>query len=153
MTKPIDGSKKLARAALANISDEELLDMRIAYAQELNRCVSISQALRGNIEHVKSELKRRREGGFVDGIPYVISDHAIVRYLERHKDIDIPAIREELRQIAARAKFERTEKRLTDRIRDPETGIVFIYSRTGHAIATILPPDGEKTNGAEGPVD
>lgn len=129
--------KRLSNAEIARMSDTDLLDLRAGFGQMLGKLTQIQQTLRSNSERIKTELKHRREGGRMKG-DFVVSDHAVIRYLERHKGVDVQAIREELREIARNAKFERDQKRKAGMFTHDDTGVRLVYSEDRNSIATVL---------------
>lgn len=132
-------SDKLPRIDLAAMSDQDLIDLTVQLTDRLQKLQSETATTRRNLERVKVEKEIRKHNRSKRGSPG-ISDHAIIRYLERHKGIDIEVIREELRQIALRAKYERDENATSDRLYDEETGLTLIYSIERNSIPTVLSP-------------
>lgn len=134
-------SQKVPRADLAKMSDQDLLDVRNELSAAMGRASQEMQRMRANIERVKNELKMRQQGNIGRGDP-IVSDHAVVRYLERHKGVDIIAVRDEIRAMAKRAKYERDEKK-GERLRDEQSGVALVWSTERNSIATILSGDAE----------
>ena len=83
-------------------------------------------------DYITSRIRLMRNGETGIGI----SDHAVIRYLERVKGFDVSAIRSEIRAIAALKKVDQVaDQVITD------AGLSFaIYD--GQRIATIWPDDG-----------
>lgn len=130
-------AEKLPGPAIINMADADLLDLQSELGKSMGRLTSQLQRMRSNLTRVKNELKLRREGGRARQ-EVLVSDHAVIRYLERHKGLDITGIRDEIREIAKRAKHERMEKRHGERLTDEASGMTMIYSQERNSIATVL---------------
>ena len=130
-------SEKLPRMDLAAMTDDDLADMTAQLSDRLQHLQQQTAIARKNLDRIKTERDIRKFNRSPRGAPG-ISDHAIIRYLERIKGMDIEAIREELRTIALRAKYERDENATSDRLTDEETGMTLIYSVDRNSIPTML---------------
>lgn len=129
--------EKIQNHIIAALSDADLLDLVTEQALKMGRIQQEVQILKSNQVRAKNELRLRREGGRAKGEP-IVSDHAVVRYLERHKGLDINGIRDEVREIAKRSKEVRNGKRNGTRLTDSETGIEMVFSAERNSIATVL---------------
>ena len=89
-----------AKAALKGLTMERLINMRFEVGRELNRQMTHANDLRIRLDAVRSEISEREETW--DG--YRITDHAVVRYLERHKGLDIAAVRTEIADMVKASK-------------------------------------------------
>ena len=130
-------AEKIPGPVITAMSDDDLLDLQSELGKAMGRCTSQIQRMRSNLTRCKNELRIRREGGRAEG-QMIVSDHAVIRYLERHKKVDMAAVREEIRVMAKRSKSERMEKRQGERLVDTESGLTMIYSQERNSIATIL---------------
>lgn len=92
--------------------------------------VALSNRL-ANVRRAKDRAKRLRVETGED--VRSVTDHAIVRYLERHKGMDVEAIRDELRQIATEAEPSKDGEHYWHEARG-----VFIVLNTLGAIVTVL---------------
>ena len=81
-----------AKSALKGLTVEQLINVRFEIGRELNRQMTHANDLRIRLDAVRAEISEREETW--DG--YRITDHAVVRYLERHKGLDIAAVRTEI---------------------------------------------------------
>lgn len=85
-----------AMAALKGLGKEELINLRFELGRQINQQQTVINDLRIRLDAVRAELDgREREW---DG--YRITDHAVVRYLERRKGMDMTEIRREIAEIA-----------------------------------------------------
>lgn len=146
-TQPL--AEKIPSPAITSMAEDDLLDLQTELGKAMGRCTQQIQRMRSNLTRVKNELRLRREGGRERG-EMIVSDHAVVRYLERHKKFDVAAIRDEIRTVAKRSKSERMEKRQGERLVDNETGLTMVYTHDRNSIATILSDTAESVlDGAE----
>lgn len=97
-------SSRAAKAEIANMSDADLKNMAFELGREIGQQAQITNELRIRLDAVRNERERRRTAT-EEGIS--ISDHAVLRYLERHKGVDVKVIRAEIVEMARRAgKFD-----------------------------------------------
>lgn len=127
----------IPRVDVARMSDAELLDKQRLLTDAVQKRQRDLSEIRNSLARIKTELALRRDGRRKRGEPG-ISDHAVVRYLERHRSVDIEAIRNEIRDIALRSKFDRDQKASGELLVDEQTGVRMIYSGERNAIATVL---------------
>jgi len=109
---------------------------------EIEDLLALEQYLSGRLFVVRRSrdmLKRKR----LEEVPSdrMITNHALIRYMERHKGIDVEAMRNELRAIAAEA--ERTKKN-GEHHWHQETGIILIIGDAGQVITVLSPEQAEK---------
>lgn len=130
-------AEKIPGPVITTMADDDLLDLQTELGKAMGRGTQQLQRMRSNLVRVKNELRIRREGGRAEG-EMIVSDHAVIRFLERHKKVDVSAIRDEIRVIAKRSKSERMEKRQGERLVDSESGLTMIYTQERNSIATIL---------------
>lgn len=93
--------RERTRAEIDTMTMQELKNMRAELSREIGLQAKTVQELRLRTETVKKEIERRETS---TPVGLNISDHALVRYMERVKGIDMLAMRAELGEIAARAK-------------------------------------------------
>lgn len=112
---------------LAALSTEELKNRTWELGQFVQSCNTAIVRAREDMNQYKGELTRR------DVFECAVSDHAIVRYLERVTDVDLDLLRAEIRGLArdavAFAKCDghwHAEKRL-----------VFILNETGDVVTVL----------------
>ena len=116
---------------LQMLSDSELMSLQAEIGREMKNLGKRIGSKRSTLQLIKNELgrrssERRSTGGFL------VSDHAIVRYLERCKDMDIEAIRQEIFALAKKGK--RVDG--TDRFKNG--GAVFAINQDHLSISTIM---------------
>jgi hypothetical protein len=90
-----------ALEALAKLSREELVNVRNELGREMGLYARRTNELRIRLDAVRSEFERRNTSTPA-GVH--ISDHALVRYMERVKGVDVDAMRAEIGEIALRSK-------------------------------------------------
>lgn len=121
-----------AFSAVRTLTDEELKNL----ANELGRLMSAKAAeiteLRARLDAVKTERERRRT---VTSAGIHVSDHAVLRYLERVRGVDMQAIREEITALAGRAV--RMTPGQTGTRRDDITGIVLGVNEDTEHVTTV----------------
>ena len=86
---------RMVSASLTNpyvtMSFEELREHRMALKRELSASETQTARLKSAMDNVNKALAA------ISPPPLMVSDHAILRYLERYKEIDVEGIREEIR--------------------------------------------------------
>jgi len=93
------------------------------------------------IRRRKERLRRRRvEAGLEER---GVTDHAVIRYLERVKGVDIEAIRAELRQIASEA----VQAKDGEHHWHAETGTILILEADGRIVTILSREQAEKWTG------
>lgn len=129
-------ARQEAVAILAKLTDEELNNLRHEVGREMAmQSVKINE-LRARLDAIRLEVQRRNTSTPV-GIH--ITDHAVVRYLERVKGFDVVAIRAEIGDLAKRAKTERDGR--MGRRRDPDTGLVIGMDEMSEHVTTVFGDD------------
>jgi hypothetical protein len=122
---------KASEIDLEVLSESELMSLRFEIGQEINRLAAKRRAKLDLLALIKNEMAiraetRQRNGGFL------VTDHAIVRYLERHKGLDIEAIKGEIFTLANAGK----EIEGSDRVKNGSA--VLAIRKEARAITTIL---------------
>lgn len=118
---------------VSRMSDDKLLSLRADLGDELRILQSQTQRLRARMDRVKKEL------AFRDRDETMVTDHAVVRYLERIEGRDIDALRATIRQIA----FE-SEATDVQECRLHESGNRVIMNLVTNTVITILRPEDEE---------
>lgn len=93
-----------------------------------------------NVRRVKDKLKREQ----AERSPELrmVSDHALLRYMERHKNIDVNALRDELRTLAAEAIPAKDGEHHWH-----ESGVILIIGEAGQIITVLSAEQAEKWTG------
>ncbi len=125
-----------AMAQLMTLTTEQLNNLRHEIGREMGIQSRHINDLRIRLDAVRTEMERRSTMT-TPGIH--ISDHALVRYMERIKGVDVRAIRDEIGAMALRARTERDGR--TGRRRDPATGYTLGVDETTTVVTTIFQDD------------
>lgn len=112
---------------IEHLSLDDLYDLHRTLAREYNLKCNEAKTLRSKLDTVKRIMDDRRGRGDLG-----VSDHAVLRYLERHHNLDVRSVREEIL-----TRF-RAGKELPDGRRDIGDGLIAIMP-SGVA-ATIVKP-------------
>lgn len=115
----------------SSMSYPELVSHRKDAAKMIQAAVATRKAAEKKAVAIAEAM---RTIGPQDKQPFEPSDHAVVRYLERVKGMDIAAVRQEIREVAATGS-----PLIGDRIR-VASGHVFAISGDGY-ITTVMPAD------------
>lgn len=93
-----------------------------------------------SVRRRRDELRRERvdtgEG------QRLVNDHALLRYMERHKNIDVNALRDELRAIASQAIPAKDGEHYWH-----ESGVILILGEVGQVITVLSPEQSAKWTG------
>lgn len=81
------------------MTDDELNNVAFELGREMAARSQETNELRKRLTKVQGEKERRRT---VTSVGICVSDHAVLRYLERHKGLDVAAVREEIMRMAGR---------------------------------------------------
>jgi hypothetical protein len=107
---------------------DDLNDLRVALGREHHEHIEAAKLSRKKLDTIKNVMFVRKNGGQIG-----ITDHAVLRYMERYKGVDVRAVREEINAIAQHRKLiEGTDGHY-------EANGVTIILPQGAVIATILP--------------
>ena len=123
-----------AKACLEDMSDSDLNNMCHELAREINARNQATNEVRIRLDWARMEKERRRTSTSV-GIH--ISDHAVLRYLERHKGIDTQAAREEIAAMGRRAG-QLGSGNMYARRKDDETGLTMGINETTNIVTTVF---------------
>jgi hypothetical protein len=72
----------------------------------------------------------------------LVTDHALIRYMERHKNIDVNALRDELRILASEAVPAKDGEHFWH-----ESGVMLILGDVGQVITVLSPEQAAKHTG------
>jgi hypothetical protein len=125
-----------AVAMLAKLSDADLKNLRHEIGREMGMQSAKINQLRVRLEAVRMEIERRSTST-PSGVH--ITDHAVVRFLERVKGVDVDAVRAEIGEMALRARSDRDGR--MGRRRDPATGLVIGMDETTTHVTTVFADD------------
>jgi hypothetical protein len=89
-----------ATQTLKGLSIEQLRNLRFEVGRELNQQQTVINDLRLRLDAVMHEIAGRDQEW--DG--YRITDHAVLRYLERHKGMNVDAVRQEIAEMVKASK-------------------------------------------------
>jgi len=125
----------VAMEGVRELTDEQLKDLTHELGREKNQIGRMMGELSARIDAVRAE-RMRRNTATTKG--FHISDHAVLRYLERIKGVDVAAVREEIAVLAARQKLERHEHRYARE--DTGDGLIFGFNGVDKTVTTIMTP-------------
>ena len=115
---------------IANMTLDELNSLRVEIGRQHAIQCEAASVSRGKLDTIKAAMFALKHGGNIG-----ISDHALLRYMERHKGIDVRAIRHELASLAKGTKTlidgEQGHFLTSD-------GVVVVIPQ-GDVMATVLP--------------
>lgn len=134
---------KRAKEERERFKDEptaNLLELRKTLHKEVQVLMDEKNRKVGSIDRVNKELKSRQHESVEE---IAVTDHAVVRYLERVKGLDLEGARQEIIEMANRAV-----RRDSEFLEDPVTGMVIVRRKGSASIATILERNAEKTANA-----
>lgn len=126
-------ARRSALAVMEALTGEQLVNLRHELGREMANISRQANELRARLEAIKMELERRATSTPA-GIH--ISDHALVRYMERIKGVDVNGCRAELADMALRARRDRDGK--VGRRRDERTGLVIGVDETTTVVTTVF---------------
>lgn len=116
---------------LSEMTNDELVTKRVELGRKMNWLKQEMGKLHSKNDRIRDELKSRDPNLEIE-----VSDHAVLRYLERAKGIDINAIRQEIREnILAGNGDVKVKGRAEGVLHD---GLVYVVVRGGNAVATVF---------------
>lgn len=122
------------------LDDDKLRNLQHELGREINQQAVVMNEVRARLDAVRLEIQRR---GTIASNGVHISDHAIVRFLERHRGVDITAIREEIAGMAKRSgKLDSGEQYV--RAPDGTTGLTMGINGISNVVTTVF-CEGENT--------
>lgn len=128
---------KEEREKFAGMPDGDLIELRAVLHREIAMLVQQKDHKVGSIKRIDTELIRREH---LDAERIVVTDHAVVRYLERVDGLNLESVREKIAAMARRAV--RRDDEFTD---DPVTGMIVVRRIGSDSIATIMEGGAEKS--------
>ena len=121
-----------------DVTDDEIKDRIADLDLRLETARGRVQSMNKERERLLEKLAKRGRSMRVR----IVTDHALLRYLERHKGIDLDAIRDEIRGLADEAlAFKDGEH-----YRHPN-GVVMVLGNKGKVVTILSPEQSEKFNG------
>lgn len=144
-----DARKERHREAMAGVrdmTDDQLKDLQHELGREKNQVSRAMQELNARLDAVRAERERRATAttrGFH------ISDHAVLRYLERIKGVDVAAVREEISALAEKQKLHRHEHQYARE--DAGDGLIFGFNGVDKTVTTIMTPRENAVCETDGP--
>lgn len=93
-----------------------------------------------SVRRRRDELRRERVDSGEE--QRLVNDHALLRYMERHKNIDVNALRDELRAIASQAIPAKDGEHHWH-----ESGVILILGEIGQVITVLSPEQSVKWMG------
>lgn len=80
-------------------------------SDDLADLAALEQKLSGRLAGIRREKAALKKARVENGTDVrLVNDHALIRYLERQKGLDVEAIRAEMRQIADESALAQAEK-------------------------------------------
>lgn len=133
---------KEERERFAQMPEADLLELRAVLHREISVLVREKDQKVSSIKRIDAELLVREHA---EAHRIVVTDHAIVRYLERVDGLDVEAVRQKIAEMGRRAV--RRDEEFMD---DPVTGLIIVRRENSDSIATIMPGDAiKRTNGVQ----
>ena len=124
-----------ALSDIGQMTDEQLKDLSHELGREKNEVGRAVAEINAKLDAVRLERERRATAttrGFH------ISDHAVLRYLERIKGVDVAAVREEIAELAAKQKLDRHEHHYARE--ETADGLIFGFNGVDKTVTTIMTP-------------
>lgn len=126
------------RADLEQMSNEQLVSLRVDLGREMQVHSTKQNRLRLTIEDVTSVLRLRGAPG------WKISDHAVIRYLERRKGLDIDGVRAEIADKLNAAKADGTVSlRKGDAVAYGIDGMMYVVTRDNLVVSCYPEREGD----------
>lgn len=117
------------RVWLSKLTLDDLHDLQGQLGRENQAMQSGRAILRTKLDAIKATMDEKRGNGDMG-----ISDHAVLRYLERHKGLDVAAVRAEIRALIPERRLSRRRK---PEQHDLGNGLVAVIPG-GSIVATIF---------------
>jgi len=115
------------------MADDELKNLRFELGREMQQYANLMNELRVRLNAVRLTIQERET---VTKSGVYISDHAVLRYLERYKHIDMHAVREEIVAMANRAGIQE-ENTYYARRKDEQSGITMGINEITKTVTTV----------------
>lgn len=120
-------------ATFAAMAEADLIELRIRLQKEINVLVQDKGNKASSIQRITTELIKRQSP---DAARIAITDHAVVRYIERLEGRDLEGVRTKIIEMVSRSI--RRDREFLD---DPVTGMVLACREGSNSVATILDKD------------
>jgi len=124
-------AKAEAKVLTVNMTDDDLRSLVSELGRQVNIQSAILNEIRGRHDSAREE-QNRRAAEKTYGIR--VSEHAVLRYLERHKGVDIEAIRHEIAAMANAARKDKVGPKGTRVL----GGIVLGVDEDSQIVTTIM---------------
>lgn len=85
---------------ISSLSLDELHDLRIKLSRDYNKHIEEGHIIRARIDTIGAMMAEKRGAG-----DFGISDHAVLRYLERYKGLDVASVRTQIRELIGQKTF------------------------------------------------
>lgn len=116
---------------LPEIGSDQLVSLRVDLGRMKQACMTKAAQIGGRIEKITSELRTRERG-----TAFEISDHALVRYLERKHGLDASAMRAAMiAEVSESAKQVKVKGEATGLVAND---LVYVVSRD-FLVVTVYP--------------
>ncbi len=93
------------RVSISHMTLDDLHDLQNQLGMENSKLQTAKNICRMKLDAIKAVMDEKRGQGDMG-----ISDHAVLRYLERHKGLDVAAIRSEIRALIPEKRLSRRRK-------------------------------------------
>lgn len=122
------------RDSIVQLDDEALRNLKYELGRAFNQQATVLNELRARLDAVKLE-EQRRKTATATGLH--ISDHAVLRYLERVKGVDMAAVREEIAALADETRRADSRDRYARR-RSPTSNLIFGLNEADGTVTTVF---------------
>lgn len=127
-------AREAALASIAGLPDDGLRNICAELGREIGQKAIEINELRYRLDAVRRELERRTT---ITEAGVHISDHAVLRYLERYKGMDMKSVREEIVAMAKRSGKLGSGEQYARR-RDDHTGMTFGINEVNNTVTTVF---------------
>lgn len=118
------------------LPDGDLIERRSILHREVQVLMSEKNMKVGTIHRISKELEERQHS---EAERIAVTDHAVVRYLERMEGFDLEGTRQKIMEMA-----RRSVRRDNEFMDDPVTGMIVVRKKGSDSIATIMDGDAVK---------
>src|SRR6266540_1663211 len=129
---------------LERMSNPQLVSLRDDIGSQLGAITTTARYLQHKCEHITAIIRSRADP------PLKVSDHAVIRYLEKVVGQDLDAVRREITDLAAKAKEGRGVicRGKGDAISVTSDGLTFVLTHD-YVVATLYRATEDFTNGLD----
>ena len=124
---------KEERDLFKSLPDGDLIERRNILHREVRVLMNDKNMKVGTIHRINAELESRQHA---EAERIAVTDHAVVRYLERLEGFDLEGTRQKIMEMA-----RRSIRRDDEFMDDPVTGFVVVRKKGSDSIATIMDKD------------